>query len=364
MSQHLVNTTLPIELQDPANRTLQLPLVDQRPAPPMIDVRNVSKVLGGNTAVADLNFQVQQGEIFGFIGPSGSGKTTTIRLLTGVYTPSTGDLTVMGARPSHPGRRVQEHFGYMPQLFVLYPNLTVQENLSFVAQLYGMGRVARYRRVKELLRFVELYDDRNKLATNVSGGMQRRIELAAALLHNPALLFADEPTAGIDPVLRGKFWEEFRRLRDEGRTLFITTQYVGESEYCDRVGVIREGRLVAVDTPTALRRRAFGGDMVDVVVTGLSDAIVRALEELPIVKYVQRVSANELRASVGEAGPAIPPMLDVLNSLSCEVKRIEEYRPNFDDVFIKLMEQDEEATAQAAAQAEANATGTTETPHV
>jgi ABC-2 type transport system ATP-binding protein len=360
MTQIQVNHTTPIATQDPAKHTLQLPVVNQPPAPPMIDVRNVSKVLGGNTAVSDLNFQVQQGEIFGFIGPSGSGKTTTIRLLTGVYTPTTGDVTVMGVPPSHPGRRVQEHFGYMPQLFVLYPNLTVRENLSFVAQLYGMSRAARNRRVKELLQFVELYDDRNKLATNVSGGMQRRIELAASLLHNPSLLFADEPTAGIDPVLRGKFWEEFRRLREEGRTLFITTQYVGESEYCDRVGVIREGKIVAVDTPTALRRRAFGGDMVDVVVSGLSNSTIQALEVLPIVKYVQRVSANELRVSVGEAGPAIPPMLEVLNSLSCDVKRIEEYRPNFDDVFIRLMEQDEEATAQA----ESNGSTTTETPHV
>jgi ABC-2 type transport system ATP-binding protein len=360
MSQSVVNHTLPTDLQDLDKRTLELPAVAQAPAPPMIDVRNVSKVLGGNTAVSNLSFQVQQGEIFGFIGPSGSGKTTTIRLLTGVYTPTSGDVRVMGVEPSHPGRRVQEHFGYMPQLFVLYPNLTVRENLTFVAQLYGMGRAARNRRVKELLRFVELYDDRNKLATNVSGGMQRRIELAASLLHNPALLFADEPTAGIDPVLRGKFWEEFRRLREEGRTLFITTQYVGESEYCDRVGVIRDGRIVAVDTPIGLRRRAFGGDMVDVVANGLSIETVQALEELPIVKYVQPVSRNELRVSVGEAGPAIPPILDVLNSLSCDVKRIEEYRPNFDDVFIRLMEQDEEA----AAQAQTPASTKTETPHV
>jgi ABC-2 type transport system ATP-binding protein len=242
----------------------------------------------------------------------------------------------------------------MPQLFVLYPNLTVKENLSFVAELYGMGRAARNRRIKELLQFVELYDARDRLASNVSGGMQRRIELAASLLHNPSLVFADEPTAGIDPVLRGKFWEEFRRLRDERRTLFVTTQYVGESEYCDRVGVIREGRLVAVDTPIGLRRRAFGGDMVDVVVNGLSMSAVQAVEDLPIVKYVQPVSRNEMRVSVQEAGAAIPVLMDVLNSLTCEVRRIEEYRPNFDEVFIRLMEQDQESRAreEAATQAE------------
>jgi ABC-2 type transport system ATP-binding protein len=346
MSQKPVITAAPPTEEDPSKITLQMPIAGVDTERPTIQVRNVSKVLGGNTIVSDLDFEVRQGEIFGFIGPSGSGKTTTIRLLTGVYTPTTGTVNVMGVAPSHPSRRVQEHFGYMPQLFVLYPNLTVRENLSFVAELYGMGKLSRNRRIKELLQFVELYDARNKLASEVSGGMQRRIELAAALLHNPSLIFADEPTAGIDPVLRGKFWEEFRRLSSEGRTLFITTQYVGESEYCDRVGVIREGRIVAVDTPIGLRRRAFGGDIVDVVVNGLTMATVQALEELPVVKYVQPVSRNELRVSVNEAGPAIPAILDIITSDDCEVKRIEEYRPNFDEVFIKLMQQDEEAREQ------------------
>ncbi|MEA2574880.1 MAG: type transport system ATP-binding protein [Chloroflexia bacterium] len=346
-------------LQDPSKLTQPIPTVGgSQAAPPTIVVRNVSKVLGGNTVVHNLEFEVQQGEIFGFIGPSGSGKTTTIRLLTGVYTPTTGEVTVMGVAPSHPSRKVQEHFGYMPQLFVLYPNLTVRENLTFVAELYGMSRRDRNRRVDELLTFVELEDARNRLASDVSGGMQRRIELAASLLHNPSLIFADEPTAGIDPVLRGKFWDEFRRLKTSGRTIFVTTQYVGESEYCDRVGVIREGRIVAVDTPIGLRRRAFGGDIVDVGVNGLTVSTVQALEELPIVKYVQPVSRNEVRVGVGEAGPAIPAILEVISAQNCEVRRVEEYRPNFDEVFIRLMEQD------AAARAQQEANNGAEKPHV
>lgn len=360
MTQHPASQAQSPAAQDPSQFTQPLPEVGQasRALRPMIEVRNVTKIMGGDTIVRELDFEVREGEIFGFIGPSGSGKTTTIRLLTGVYTPTEGEIRVMGVEPSHPSRRVQEHFGYMPQLFVLYPNLTVKENLSFVAELYGMGRAARHSRVKELLQFVELYDARNQLASNVSGGMQRRIELAASLLHNPALVFADEPTAGIDPVLRGKFWEEFRRLRDEGRTLFVTTQYVGESEYCDRVGVIREGRLLAVDTPIGLRRRAFGGDMVDAVVDVLSMATIQAIDDLPIVKYVQPVSRNEMRISVDEAGAAIPLILDALSSLECDVRRIGEHRPNFDEVFIRLMEQDQESMAQAQAAAQA------ETPHV
>jgi ABC-2 type transport system ATP-binding protein len=306
----------------------------------MIQVDHVTKRIGDKTLVHDLTFDVRQGEIFGFIGPSGSGKTSTIRLLTGVYSPTEGTVRVMGVPPTHPSRQMQEHFGYMPQLFVLYPNLTVRENLNFVAGLYGLNPFGRRRRINALLQFVELWDARNRLATNISGGMQRRVELAAALLHNPALVFVDEPTAGIDPVLRGKFWDEFRRLRDEGRTIFVTTQYVGESEYCDRVGVIRKGRLIAIDTPIGLRRTALGGDIIDVEATGLNPAVVQALMQPDFVTEVKPVSRTQVRVHVREAGPSIPALLEILNNSGCTVQRIEEYRPNFDEVFIELMNKD------------------------
>lgn len=314
---------------------------------PMIEVRNVTKTFGNDTVVRDLDFDVRQGEIFGFIGPSGSGKTTTIRLLTGVYEPSQGDVRVMGVPPSHPSGKVQERFGYMPQSFVLYPNLTVKENLSFAASLYGIGPRRRRRRIEEMLRFVELWEARNRIAANVSGGMQRRIELAASLLHDPPLLFADEPTAGIDPVLRGKFWDEFRRLRDEGRTIFVTTQYVGESEYCDRVGVIRNGKIIALDTPLGLRRQAIGGDAIDVMSNNLTPAAVFSISQLPFVKEVRPRSRQEVRVYVQEAGPAIPLLMQALTDDQCQVSRIEEYKPSFDEVFIELMNRDAEANGEA-----------------
>ena len=306
----------------------------------MIVVKNVSKRIGDKTIVENLTFEVKQGEIFGFIGPSGSGKTSTIRLLTGVYEPTEGEVRVMGVEPTHPSRRVQERFGYMPQLFVLYPNLTVRENLTFVAGLYGMNPLTRGKRVNELLKFVELWEARDRVAVNVSGGMQRRIELAASLLHNPPLLFADEPTAGIDPVLRGKFWEEFRRLRDQGRTIFVTTQYVGESEYCDRVGVIRKGRIVALDTPLELRRQALGGDVVDFTSNDLTAAALMSLMNLDVVREVRPVSRTEARVYVKEAAQAMPMLLDALSANNCTVNRIEEFRPSFDEVFIELMKRD------------------------
>ncbi len=320
---------------------------------PMIEVNHVTKSIGDRNIVEDLDFKVLQGEIFGFIGPSGSGKTTTIRLLTGVYGPTQGTVRVMGVAPSHTSRRVQERFGYMPQLFVLYPNLTVRENLNFAAALYGMNPFRRKRRVDEMLRFVELWDARDRVADNISGGMQRRIELAASLLHNPPLIFADEPTAGIDPVLRGKFWDEFRRLRDEGRTLFISTQYVSESEYCDRVGVIRKGRLIALDTPIGLRRAALGGDVVDIMSNDLTPEAVATLARLPVVKEIRPISRSEVRAYVQEAGAAIPALLETLNAGNCSVNRIEEYKPSFDEVFIDLMNRDAQARGEDGSDDEA-----------
>jgi ABC-2 type transport system ATP-binding protein len=318
-------------------------------ASPMIQVRGVTKRFNSHEVVRDLNFDVMQGEIFGFIGPSGSGKTTTIRLLTGVYEPTEGQVRVMGVPPDHPSRNVQEKFGYMPQLFVLYPNLTVRENLNFTASLYGMGARERRRRIKELLDFVELSDARNRVAANVSGGMQRRIELAAALLHNPPLLFVDEPTAGIDPVLRSKFWDEFRRLRNEGRTIFVTTQYVGESEYCDRVGVIRNGRIIALDTPLGLRRAAMGGDMVDIDSDDFTAASVYNLSRLPQVKEVRPRSRTSVRVYVKDVGSTIPVLMEAMKSNNCNITNIAEYKPTFDEVFIELMNRDAEITGEGEA---------------
>jgi len=312
----------------------------------MIQVRGVSKRFGNGLVVQDLNFDVLQGEIFGFIGPSGSGKTTTIRLLTGVYEPSTGSVKVMGISPNHPSRHVQEELGYMPQLFVLYPNLTVRENLNFAASLYGIGPGERRKRIKNMLDFVELSDASDRLAANVSGGMQRRIELAAALIHNPRLVFVDEPTAGIDPILRGKFWDEFRRLRDEGRTIFVTTQYVGESEYCDRVGVIRNGRIIALDTPVRLRRSVIGGDAVDIVSNDFTPAVVYALSQLPPVREVRPRSRTTLRVLVEDAATTIPVLIDAMNDNNCAITSIAEYKPSFDEVFIDLMNRDAEINGE------------------
>ena len=172
--------------------------------------------------------------------------------------------------------------------------------------------------------------------------MQRRLELAATLIHNPALIFLDEPTAGIDPVLRAKFWDHFRQLRDEGRTLIVTTQYVTESEYCDRLAVLKEGRLIALGTPDDVRQQAIGGDVVHVTGPDLDRHVVLAIRSVQGVRRVRRLDDNRLEVIVEDAGPVVPVLLEELRAANVEVDEVEAQNPTFDDVFVRLMEAEEE----------------------
>jgi ABC-2 type transport system ATP-binding protein len=305
---------------------------------PVISAQHLTKKFGDETAVRDVSFDVPRSSIFGFIGPSGSGKTTTVRLLTGVYTPTDGQVFVLDHNPANFTQGERARLGYMPQLFVLYPTLTVWENLDFAASLYGMG-LFRGKRLKEALKFVELYEHQGKLARNISGGMLRRLSLAATLVHNPQLLFLDEPTAGIDPVLRRKFWDHFRELKNQGRTIFITTQYVSEADNCDLVGVQNNGKLLLVDTPQGLRHHAYGGDMVDFRTTQpfefQSEAMLRSLSFVR-AKTV-RTGPNSMRIIVDQASTATPELMGWAQQQNIQVQAVEEYMPSFEDVFVELV---------------------------
>jgi ABC-2 type transport system ATP-binding protein len=310
----------------------------------IIKVNHVTKKFDDVSVVQDVTFDVLRSSIFGFIGPSGSEKTTTIRMLTEVYQPTEGQVTVLGSNPAKFNQTQRARLGYMPQLFVLYPNLNVWENLNFAASLYGMS-LFREKKLRQTLEFVELYPHRWKLARSISGGMQRRLSLAATLIHDPELLFLDEPTAGIDPVLRSKFWERFKELQNQGRTLFITTQYVSEAENCDLVGVMSGGRLLVVDTPQGLRHHAFGGDVVEFqTVEPLSFEDEHLLRLLPFVQSNStRTSPQSLRVIVNEASSAIPEIMKFSQERNIHVKSIEVLTPPFDDVFVELVRNHPEA---------------------
>jgi ABC-2 type transport system ATP-binding protein len=210
--------------------------------------------------------------------------------------------------------------------------------MNFMASLYGIGLFNRGR-LHRLLKFVELDEHKDKLVRNLSGGMMRRLSLAATLIPDPKLIFLDEPTAGIDPVLRQKFWERFKEIRDEGKTLFITTQYVGEVTYCDLVGVMDKGRLLMVDTPAGIRYRVYGGDMIDLETKEpIHWERVGELERLPFVRdHITVVSENHMRLLVDEARTAIPDLMEWGGRTGVEINSVEEFLPPFDDVFVHLI---------------------------
>jgi len=300
-------------------------------------VKELTKQFSGQLVLDRVSFEVPRGTVFGFIGPSGCGKTTTVRMLTGIYQPTSGIVKVLGQTPGKISSRDKRKIGYMPQQFVLYPDLSVWENLSFAASIYGVG-FGRSKRMKELLEFVELWDDRFKKVRQISGGMQRRLSLATTLVHEPELLFLDEPTTGLDPVLRKKLWDHFHDLKEKGITVVVTTQYVSDAVYCDLVGMMVEGRIVALDTPVGLRRQALGGDVVILrLINQIDIRQFQALSQLPYVNRVERESENEARLTVRDAATAIPELIEFCKNRSIEIESIREFQPFYDDVFVALI---------------------------
>jgi len=313
----------------------------------VLAMHDTSLDFGGGAGVFNLALALPRGAILGMIGPSGCGKTTTVRLLNGILGPTSGEARVFGKDPREFTNADKARIGYIPQHSLLYPNLSAEENLHFMGSIYGMSPGERKAQMPALLDFVELTEARKRLARKLSGGMQRRLMLAGALLHGPDLLFADEPTAGIDPILRAKIWDNFRALRDQGKTLLVTTQYVGEAAYCDRVALMRRGRLVTVDTPAGLRRQALGGEVLHFQFdAGGATAVIRFLEEMPQVKRTERApdEPDGILVVVDKAGRELPVLLETLREQKGITPLVAEpYLPPFDEVFVRLIQRSEVA---------------------
>jgi ABC-2 type transport system ATP-binding protein len=326
-----VSTTEAVAAPLPAPRTL-------RGVPNAVVIDGASVQFDDQLAVDGISLTVQSGTILGLIGPSGAGKTTTIRLLTGALDPTSGSVTVLGERPRSFQRRTRQRIGYMPQALTLFPDLTCKENVDFAASLFGMLFRSRRRRTREALELVDLWEVRGRRAGRLSGGMQRRLELACALVHDPSMLFLDEPTAGLDPLLRECVWQELHRLRRDGRTIVVTTQYLNDAQSCDYVGLIAEGRLIALATPDDLRRLAMGGDVLDVETAALFDGDL--LRDLPVVRDVRQQGPRRLRITVDDVGAATPDVVAAVEGHGGEVASAREERPSFDEVFARLVERE------------------------
>lgn len=306
---------------------------------PTVATSALTKSYGEDAGVFDLDLTIEPGSIVGFIGPSGSGKTTTVHMLTGVTPWDSGTAEVLGESPANFSSETRARIGYMPQQAILYPDLTLRENLDFAASLYGVP-LRRKPLVDRLVDFVELEGAIDRLPAEASGGERRRIMLAATLIHEPDLVFLDEPTAGIDPVLRRKFWDRFEDLASShGKTLLVTTQYVGEAAYCDYVAVLARGRVLTMDTPDGLRRTAYGGEMIEVAFSTPPDASqMVALRDLPDVGTVEWVDSSRVHIVADDAETATPAINQWAAAGGLELVRNERYLPPFDDVFVALVD--------------------------
>jgi ABC-2 type transport system ATP-binding protein len=230
---------------------------------PVIVTRNLSRRFGDLVAVRDVSFEVQVGEIFGVLGPNGAGKSTTIRMLCGILDPSSGEGRVVGFDIRRDAERIKQRIGYMTQRFSLYEDLSVQENLSFYAGIYGVPRAQRRARIEQVLESAGLGPRRKQLAGTLSGGWKQRVALASATIHEPPLIFLDEPTAGVDPVSRRDFWEQIHRIAHQGTTVLLTTHYMDEAERCHRLAFIFSGSLLDIGTPDEIvaRRNLRGAEL-------------------------------------------------------------------------------------------------------
>lgn len=233
----------------------------------IIVVRNLVKKYGDFVANDHLSFEVKRGEVFGFLGANGAGKTTTIRILCGLSYPSSGEIKVAGYDVYTHREEIKKNIGYMSQRFSLYEDLKVHENIRFYANIYGMGRKAIKERTDELLTRLGMETIRNSLIRDIPLGWKQKLAFSVAIFHSPSVVFLDEPTGGVDPVVRRQFWEMIRGAADSGITVFVTTHYMDEAEYCDRVSIMTEGRIAALDTPQNLREQFNVRDMKAVFLT-------------------------------------------------------------------------------------------------
>jgi ABC-2 type transport system ATP-binding protein len=226
-----------------------------------VETTGLTKRFGKFTAVDDLDLKVRKGEVYGLLGPNGAGKTTTIRMLCGLLKPGSGDISLIGKKIPNP--EVAPYIGYMPQETALYLTLTVHQNIQFFGGIFGLSKSEIAQRESELLQFINLENWRNELVENLSGGMKHRVSLACAMVHGPRLMLLDEPTVGVDPELRASFWEYFERLKEGGVTILITTHYMDEASHCDRIGFMREGRLIAEGRPAEILEEAGTSSLED-----------------------------------------------------------------------------------------------------
>jgi ABC-2 type transport system ATP-binding protein len=301
-----------------------------------VTVRDLERRFGDFVAVDRVSFDVRAGEIFGFLGPNGSGKSTTIRILTGILAPSSGGGTVAGYDIATEAEMIKARIGYMSQKFSLYEDLTVQENIDFYAGIYRIPPDKRRARKEWVIAMAGLAEHRNSRTGVLPGGWKQRLALGCALLHEPPVIFLDEPTSGVDPLSRRRFWDLIYDLSSKGVTVFVTTHYMEEAEYCDRIGLIHRGQLIAVGTPHELKTDRMKEAALEVSCDRPQDAIGE-VEDLAEIKGVALFGGG-LRVVASDAEAARQALAERLAERGYAIERMDTVTPSLEDVFVSLVE--------------------------
>jgi len=319
------------------------PVAGTPPAEKAVVVENLERRFGSFLAVNRISFQVSRGEVYGFLGPNGAGKSTTIRMLCGILAPTAGRGTVAGFDLATQPERIKAHVGYMSQRFSLYQDLTVEENIDFYSGIYRIPAARKQERKEWVLAMAGLAEHRRRLTSILSGGWKQRLALGCAILHQPPIVFLDEPTSGVDPISRRQFWELIYEMSGEGMTIFVTTHYMDEAEYCDRLGLIYRGELIAQGTPGALKHEAMREDVFEVLCDRPEEAM-GALEGAVGVKEAA-LFGRTLHVVAEAGGQAAAEIRRRLAARGHALQRIEPITPSLEDVFVSLIEARDRAGA-------------------
>jgi ABC-2 type transport system ATP-binding protein len=303
---------------------------------PILNIQNLRKSYGETQAVRDVSFRVARGEIFGLLGPNGAGKTTTISMLTGLFPPTEGRIEVDGLDLQTHTNAAKAKLGLVPQELALYPTLSARDNLDFFGGIYGLRGKQLRQRVDAVLETVGLVDRANEAVETYSGGMKRRVNIAAGLLHEPQVLFLDEPTVGVDPQSRNAIFESVEALNRDGMTVIYTTHYMEEAQrLCHRVAIVDEGQIISLDTPTALIRGLGGGIIIVGLVNGQGNGIAEQVAQLPSVESAVRIDGH-MKVKARRAQDALIDLLDITNQRDARITSLEILEPNLESVFLHL----------------------------
>lgn len=299
-----------------------------------VRVEGLTRTFGDFTAVDHIDLEVAKGEIFGFLGPNGAGKSTTIKMLCGLFLPTAGSGTVAGWDiVTHP-ERIKQSIGYMSQRFSLYDDLTVEENIDFFSGLYGVPRERRRERKEWVLSLAGLGQRKESITATLPAGFKQRLALGCSILHEPPILFLDEPTSGVDPLSRRGFWNLIGRMAGAGVTVFVTTHYLDEADYCDRLALIYRGRIIAEGSPQELRRRYMQGAVLEIEAEPLFDAV----DALVRGGIDAAVFGSRIHATVPAPDEAVPRIRSILEGARVRAGTIERIPPSLEDVFVTMIE--------------------------